>query len=238
VGKIMLFQKNNQKSLTRTFLGSSKIFRFLLLFYATILILFLSGCSKETCSVSKSPPPDLTGSTFLEYTPKRNSVIKLEFKYPNYWVMCDEYEIFPDGLVFLHLSEPEMLTLPTRAPDEPTGTPSDYGRINISAEELPSGETMESFIARYFDNVSSASFVEILDRYQIKIDGQDAQVLEYQIEPISENNGYSVDMFARDILVELDQKVYIIIFVVPLSDRGGLFEDGYEALLDSINFLD
>jgi hypothetical protein len=74
-----------------------------------------------------------------------------------------------------------------------------------------------------------------LDNYKIKIDGQDAEVLEYQIDENFEV--YTSTMFARDIFFAVHDQVYSISFLVAEHERGGEFEKGYEHFFKSLKIV-
>lgn len=77
--------------------------------------------------------------------------------------------------------------------------------------------------------------VRSVHNYKTKIDGYDASVLEYQIEPF--DNGYTSLMFARRTYFMVNGQVYEIIFTVADKDRGGEFDKGYEYFFNSLKIV-
>jgi hypothetical protein len=80
------------------------------------------------------------------------------------------------------------------------------------------------------------SWIKALNNYQTTIDGYNALVLEYQIEPF-DNNGYTSSMFERDLFFAVKDQIYQIAFTVAEKERGGKFEIGYEYFFDSLKIV-
>ena len=76
--------------------------------------------------------------------------------------------------------------------------------------------------------------MKVLYDYKISIDGYDASVLEYQIEPIED---YTSLMFARRIFFRVEDQMYTILFMVAEKERGGEFEKGYEYFFNSLKVV-
>jgi hypothetical protein len=118
----------------------------------------------------------------------------------------------------------------------PHGTPSDFGRVSIRIQPENSNQTLDTLVEAYKQGHSGSSWITALDDYQIKIDGYNALVLEYQIEPF-DNNGYSSLMFERDLLFVIKDQIHQITFTIAEKDRDGEFEKGYEYFFNSLTIV-
>ena len=180
--------------------------------------------------------PSLTASpTYIHYTPSERFNIRLEFDYPGSWIFS-EGNIQDTDIVVVGLVDPRLLTVPTRAPNESHGTPSDFGRIFIYIQPLESNQTFDAFVESHKQGRNNASWIKALNDYQITIDGYNAQVFEYQIEPI-DNNGYTSTMFEKDIFFVINDQIYQIAFTVAEKERGGEFEQSYDYFFNSIKIV-
>ncbi len=172
---------------------------------------------------------------YIHYTPSERFNIHLEFDYPGSWVFSEE-KIQGTDIIVIGLGDPRLLNVPTRVPNEPHGTPSDFGRISIYIQPLETNQTLDNFIGSHKQGHNNASWIKALTDYQITIDGYNAQVFEYQIEPI-DNNGYTSTMFEKDIFFVINDQIYQIAFTVAEKERGSEFERGYEYFFNNIKIV-
>lgn len=159
----------------------------------------------------------------------------MEFDYLSSWLFSQE-KIKDTDIIMIGMGDPRILTVPTRAPDEPHGTPSDFGRVGIMIQPAKSGQTLDVLIEPYKQGHNSASWITALNEDKTRIDGYDAIVLEYQVEPI-DDNGYTSLMFERDIFFVIKDQIYRITFTVAEKERGGEFEKGYEYFFKSLRIV-
>ena len=191
----------------------------------SIIMLLLTGCGVS----APSPKPP-----YIHYTPSKSSTIHLEFDYPSSWIFS-EGKIQDTDFILISLGDPRFLTVPTRAPNESHGTPSDFGSVNIIIQPVEY-QTLNSRVEGYKQGHSNSSWIIPLNEYEIKVDGYDALVLEYQIEPIGDN-GYTSLMFDRDVFFAIKDKTYQIAFTVAEHERSGEFEKGYEYFFNSLKIV-
>lgn len=203
--------------------------------FGSMLTVVLAGCSVMTPTIAATLQSPTATPPFIHYTPSETSNIHLEFDYPGSWVFSEE-KIQDTDILVVGLGDPRLLTVPTRAPDEPHGTPSDFGRISIWIQPVNNNETLDILVDMYKQGHSNVSWIKPLNEYQITIDGYDAQVLDYQIEP-SDDNGYISLMFERNIFFTIKDQMYQITFTVAEQERGGEFEKGYEYFLNSLKVV-
>ena len=187
-----------------------------------IIMLFLAGCAAST----PSPRPP-----YIHYAPSKFSTIRLEFDYPGSWTFSEE-KIQGTDFILIGMGDPRFINVPTRAPNESHGTPSDFGSVHIIIEPVEY-QTLNSRVEGYKQGHSDSSWVIPLNEYETKVDGYEAVVLEYQIEPLGDN-GYTSLMFERDVFFAIKDKTYQIVFTVAEHERGGEFEKGYEYFFDSL----
>jgi hypothetical protein len=169
--------------------------------------------------------------------PSARSIIRYEFEYPSYWVFFDEEKNQYVSRYSIEMVDPIFRTIPTRAPDESHGTPSDFGRVSFIVQPASKDFNLSDKISTFKEVNSGLTWIKELDDYQVLIDGIDAKVLEYQIEPISDNNGFSSLMFERVVFFEVNDQYYQIVFIVAESERGGQFEQGFDHFFKSLKYV-
>jgi PsbP-like protein len=201
---------------------------------ANMVLFTLVGCGVMTPSIVPTLQSPTAAPPYIHYTPAEGSNIHLEFDYPGSWVFSEELE--DRDLMVIGLGDPRLLTVPTRAANEPHGTPSDFGRIRILIEPVRSNQTLDTQIQAYKQGHSDVSWVKALNDHEITIDGYNAIVLEYQIDPFDEN-GYTSLMFERNIFFAIKDQIYQITFLVAEKERGSEFEKGYEHFFNSLKIV-
>lgn len=209
---------------------------------ASALMFILPGCSavtsKATPTASTMPvvptiPSPTAAPPYIHYAASESSNVHLEFDYPGYWYFNDEKMPYTDTIV-IFLGDPRVLTVPTRTPDEPHGTPSDFGSVYIWIDPVKPGQTLNSLVEEQKRNDSTAHLITPLDDYPIEIDGHDAYVLEALI---NDPDIHSSVMFNRTIVFIVYDQVYTIDFIVAEHERGGEFEQGYEYFFNSLTII-
>jgi len=198
----------------------------------------LAGCGTLTPiampAIPVSPAPSPTAAPpYINYTPSETSNVHLEFDYPGYWYFNEGKSQYTDSFV-IFLGDPRLLTVPTRAPDELHGAPSDFGSVRTEIEPVEPGQTLDSLVEpqRRIDN--TARPITPLQDYPIEIDGHDAYVLEILIDSPEE---YTSVMFNRRIFFIVHDQVYTIDFTVAEHERGGEFEKGYDYFFKSLKIV-
>jgi hypothetical protein len=177
---------------------------------------------------SSTPIPRYVHHFFSE-----TSDIHLEFDYPGTWIFSEQ-KIEGTDIWIMGLGDAQLLTVPTRAPGESHGTPSDFGSITIWLIPGKPGQTPESELASHKQSYSNMHWIKVLDDYKIQIDGYEAYVLEYQVD---DPEHYTSLMFAKRTYFMVENRVYEILFEVADKDRGGEFEKGYDFFLDSLKIV-
>jgi hypothetical protein len=195
----------------------------------------LTACGVVTPTITKTPRLPTAVPPYIHYSPSETSNIHLEFDYPGSWIFSEE-KIQDTDILIVGLGDPRLLTVPTRAPNEPHGTPSDFGRVSIMIQPAKLGQTLDVLIEPYKHGHNSASWITALNEDKITIDGYDAIVLEYQVEPI-DDNGYTSLMFERDMFFVVKDQLYQITFLIADKERGGEFEKGYEYFFNSLKIV-
>lgn len=202
---------------------------------ACTTMFILAGCGVITSTIAPTPPSAAPTLPYIHYTPSATSNIYLQFDYPSSWVFSEE-TIEDTYIRVIGLGDPRLLTVPTRAPNESHGTPSNFGRVTILIQPESSNQTLDSLVEAYKQGHSDVNWIRALDDYQITIDGYNTLVLEYQIEPF-DNNGYTSSMFERNIFFAVKDQIYKIAFVVAEKERGGEFEKGFEYFFNSLKIV-
>lgn len=199
-----------------------------------VAIFFLTACGEAIPTdtpIVRSPTPV---PPYIHYTPPQGSDIHLEFDYPGSALFSTE-QISPTDIMIIGFADPRFITVPTRAPDEPHGTPSDFGRVMIRIWPIESHQTLDDLIKPFKEGYSNSTWITELNSYEIKVDGNDAVVLEYQINENFEL--YPSTMFERNIFFIAKNQMYQINFLVAERERGGEFEQGYEHFFRSLRIL-
>lgn len=192
-----------------------------------VAALTLSSCGAVISSSTPTAVPP-----YIHYTPSKEFNTHLEFDYPSSWIFSEE-RIQDTNIIVIGLGDPRFLTVPTRAPYESHGIPSDFGSISVLIQPVKSNQPLDTQFDAYKKGHSDASWITALNEYKIKIGEYDASVLEYQIEPWN-SNGYTSVMFERDIFFAFKDQLYQISFAVAEKERGGEFEKGYEYFFKSL----
>ena len=167
-------------------------------------------------------------SEYTHYTPTEAFKFQLEFDYPSYWWL-EEY-IDETGSPSLLLRDPQFLALPTPF-DDMHPTPNDFGIIDIWIMYSEPGQTSDTELVSHKQAYSEIHRMKVLSDYKIMIDGNDANVLEYQVDDSETSPSL---MFYRRTYFMVNGQVYEIVFSVAEKDRGGEFEKGYEYFLNSL----
>ncbi len=204
-------------------------------FLTSIMLVILTACGAITPTIAPTLQPPTAAPPYIHYTPSEISNVHLEFDYPGSWIFSED-KIQGTDIISIGLGDPRLLTVPTRAPEEPHGTPSDFGSINILVQPANPGQTLDTRIEAHKKGHSDVSWIKALNDYQITIDGYNARVFEYQIEPFDEN-GYISTMFERDIFFAVQDQIYQITLSVAEKERGGEFEKGYEHFFNSLKIV-
>ncbi len=204
-------------------------------FVLASVVVILASCGLKSPTITPASQSPTAMSLYIHYNPSETSNVHLEFDYPGSWIFSEE-KLQGTDIISIGLGEPQLLTVPTRVPNEPHGTPSDFGRIGIMIQPATSGQTLDVLIEPYKQGHNSASWITALNEDKITIDGNDATVLEYQVEPI-DDNGYTSLMFERDIFFVVKNQLYHITFLVAEKERGGEFEKGYEYFFNSLKIV-
>ena len=205
------------------------------IFLAHILMFILAGCGVMTATIAPTPRSPTMAPPYIHYTPSEKFNTHLEFDYPASWLFNEE-KIEDTDIIIIGMGDPQILTVRTRSPNEAHGTPSDFGRVGIMIQPAKSGQTLDVLIEPYKQGHNSASWITSLKEDKIRIDGYDAIVLEYQVEPI-DDNGYTSLMFERNIFFIVKDQIYRTTFTVAEKERGGEFEKGYEYFFKTLRIV-
>ncbi len=130
--------------------------------------------------------------------------------------------------------DPRFLTVPTRAPGESHGTPSDFGSVSIWIWPKETQQTLDALIKSFKEGHGNNHWITELNNYKTEIDEIDAVVLEYQID---NSELYTSTMFERNIFFAVKDQIYSINFSVAEHERGGEFEKGYEYFFNSLKIV-
>jgi len=197
---------------------------------AIMLFFMLAGCSKSTNKATPTAQPP-----YLHYVPSEGFNVHLDFYYPSKWVLSEE-KFQNTDTIFVGLGDPRLLTIPTRAPNESHGKPSDFGRISILIKSTISNQTLDILVEPHKNGYEGTSWISSLAEYKTIVDGYDALAFEYQVEPI-DSNGFTSMMFERNIFFIIENQLYQLTFLVAEKERGGEFEQGYEYFFQSLEIV-
>ena len=204
---------------------STSLWRILI---TSITIFTLAGC--EGFALSNTPtslPP------YLHYAPAEGSNVHLEFDYPSSCIFS-ETKIQRTDITIVGFADPRYLTVPTRAPNESHGTPSDFGSVSIVIQSSEPGQTPDTEVASRKQSYSNIHWMNVLTDYQTTIDGYAATVLEYQVNDPESSPSL---MFNRRIIFMVYGQMYEIIFEVAEHERGDEFEQGYQYFFESLKIV-
>jgi hypothetical protein len=205
----------------------------------------LAGCSANAPTpVSTSdwqPMPTyvynvfpLDVSEYRHYTSSEGFDFHVEFDYPSNWWLQEHRD--ETGIRSVFLADPGFLTLPTPAPPNFHPEPHEFGSVFIWILPNKDGQNPETELELHKQNYQNIHWMKVLDAYKVNLDGYDASVLEYQIEPFTDT-GYISLMFARRIYFMVNDQLYEIIYTMAEKERGGEFEKGYEYFFNSLKIV-
>lgn len=202
------------------------------LLLASTLVFAPISCGVDLSAITRTLQPPTPVPQYIHYIPPEAFNVHLEFDYPGYWVLRDGKPY--TNIVVISLDDPRYFTLPTPSSDGLHPPPSDFGSILISITPRKPGQTPKTEVELHKKGYIGTDWRIYLDDYETKIDGVDASVLEYQIQPAEY---YPSTMFERRIFFVIDDQLYEIIFTVAEKERGGEFEQGYEYFFNSLRIL-
>ena len=206
-----------------------------LVLLASIVISIFAGCGVVAPTIAPTLQSPTAMPPYIHYTPSETSKIHLEFDYSSSWIFSEE-RIQDTDIIVVGLGDPRLLTVPTRAPNEPHGTPSDFGRVRIMIQPVKPGQTLDVLVEPHKQGYDNAPWIMPINDYKLTIDGHDAIAFEYQVEP-TDDNGYTSLMFERNIFFVVKDQLYQITFLVAEKDRGSEFEQGYEYFFNSLKIV-
>lgn len=206
----------------------------LVLLAGTVMFMF-TRCGVVTPTISPNFQSSTPASPYIHYIPSVTSDVHLEFDYPSSWVFSEE-KIRDTDTVVISLADPRFLTIPTRAPGESHGTPSDFAGVDILVQPAKPDQTLDILVEPHKQGYSNASWIMPINDYELTIDGYDAIAFEYQVEPTGDN-GYISSMFERNIFFVIKDQLYQITFSIAERERGSEFEQGYEYFFKSLKIV-
>jgi len=181
--------------------------------------------------INPTQPLPTTALPFIHYSPSNESKIHLEFDYPGSWTFSEDIQ--DANFMVVGLGDPRFRALPTSPDSHPT--PNDFGSIIIWITPGQPGQTPDTELQALKQNYSNDFRYILSNDYKIMIDGYDASVLEYKVEPAQDD--YPSVMFNRRIFLLVKEQMYEILFALAEKDRGGEFEQGYEYFFKSIKVV-
>lgn len=211
-------------------------------FFVIMGVSYITGCGTVVTPTITPTVPVTPSATFtpappyIHYTPPKESNVHLEFDYPGYWYFKEGKYPYTEGYS-IFLSDPLILTLPTKDPNYSHPVPDSYGRIYIWIESLPSNQTLEGLVQGQKENILGGNVNRrtLLADYTVKIDGYTAYVIEI-LNNVPEI--HTSVMFDRTIYFVVKDLFYRINFAVSVGERGGEFEKGYEYFLNSLKIVE
>jgi hypothetical protein len=140
--------------------------------FSIILVLIFVSCGAMSPTITPVLPSLTPVPPYIHYSPSETSNTRLEFDYPGSWLFSEEKNEGTD-IWIMGRGDPQLLTVPTRAPGESHGTPSDFGSIIIWMMPGKPGQTPESELESHKQSYSNIHWMTVIDDYKIKIDGYD-----------------------------------------------------------------
>ena len=189
---------------------------------STAMVSTLSGTFSPLQDVLRTPTP-----LYTHYIPSKEPSIHLEFDYPSSWIFSKRIE---PTIAIISLADPRFFTLPTPSADNFHLVPNDFGSVNIFIAPLKSAQTLDVLVELHKQGYDT-SWITALREYEIKKDGYDARVLEYQVDDPESSPSL---MFERNIIFIVKEQMYQITLLIAEKDRGGEFEQGYEHFFRSL----
>lgn len=206
-------------------------------FFVIMGVSCITGCGAVvpptiTPTVFVTPSATFTPAPpYIHYTSPQESNVHLEFDYPSYWYFKEGKYPYTEGYS-IFLSDPLILTAPTKDPNHSHHEPDSYGRIYIWIQPLPNNQALEGLVQEEKELVQrNINRMTLLANYTVNVDGDIAYVLEIL------NNAPEVHitvMFDRTIYFVVEDLFYRINFAVSVDERGGEFEKGYEYFINSL----
>lgn len=179
-----------------------------------------------------STPPE---KSHYKHFVSRSSLIRLEFDYPETWIVRDDLEDKNSKMGLLAFLDPRYLNISTQSPNETIGRPDDIGSVLFISMPKNETNTLFSNMASFSAGCSNDGWSKKIDEYQVRIDNHIATIIECQFQP---NEVYSTVMDTKAYFFEANNTVYSINFTIAENRRGDEFESGFEELIKSIKVVE
>lgn len=188
---------------------------------------------KEPLAIQQfSTPP---GKPHYKHFIPGSSLIRLEFDYPETWIVRDDLEDKKSTMGLLGFIDPRYLGVPTQSPNETISRAEDTGTVLIESRLRSETDTLISTIKNYSAGCRNDAWTQLIGVYQGEIDHHDATIIECQVQP---NEDYSTIMIKKTYIFEANDRIYLIIFTIAENRRGDEFESGFEELIKSIKVVE
>lgn len=205
-----------------------------------MIVICPTGCGAVvtptiTPTVLVAPSATFTSAPpYIHYTPPQESNYHLVFDYPGYWRFQEGKYPYAEGHS-IFLSDPLILTVPTKDLNYSGHELDSYGSVYIWIEPLPANQTLEGIVQKQKENIlgGNVNTRALLADYAVKIDGYAA----YVIEILNNADVHTSTMFDRTLYFVVEDLFYRINFSVSVDERGGEFEKGYEYFINSLKIV-
>ncbi len=179
-----------------------------------------------------STPP---GKSHYKHFVPRSSLIRLEFDYPETWIVSVPPGWEKSQIGLLAFFDPRYHEIPTKVPNVTHGNPNDIASVSFFSEPVTEKDTFTSSVEGYSAGCRNDAWTHKIAEYQGAIDHRIAAIIECQIQP---NELYSTIMFNKTYIFEANNTIYSIIFTIAENRRGDEFESGFEKLIKSIKVVE
>ena len=179
---------------------------------STILICLISGCNIE--------------SGLIHYLPPEDSVISIEFDYPEEWEWVSEREVS-----VMRAYDPQY---PLEDLDDTTNFPY-FGMIVLHVQNNAKPEIMGEYAQSYIDATQFIGGEMLVDK-KIEIDGTLAGWLERRV-PANPDISRDYEVFYISIFCYENGDFYTMHLSVPFEERDGEFARGFQRMISSIEFI-
>ncbi len=188
---------------------------------------------KEPLAIQQfSTPP---GKPHYKHFIPGSSLIRLEFDYPETWIVSvpPGWEKYQIGLLVFF--DPRYPEIPTKLPNVTHGNPNDIASVSFDSQPVTEKYTLTSSVEGYSAGCNNEGWSKKIAEYQDKIDNHITTIIECQFQP---NEVYSTVMFTKAYFFEANNTIYSIFFTIAENRRGDEFESGFEELIKSIKVVE
>lgn len=202
--------------------------------------MFLSLLSMFVIGSMISCTRDATQVEYSKYVPLADSVFRITFEYPNSWKWTVSRNDTQTGSGLITTINPDIEVDTTTLQSEGELSPNAFeGGIGIFTRSYESSDKVKLEMDISISNLLETNAVmhaEVVSDETLEIDGHFARKITTKVGPrfaLGQNESLIID----DIYILVENKYYVINFEIVESKRSSEFGQGFDHMIETIQFL-